>query len=262
MHRALGLTALQADANVSSQISIYEFGHSHSVRKLFRFKITWLKLSPLIHGQVEDEREKLKGISNNKISHHGFDSFSRNERACQFASACKKREFQLGSEEGDGRMLSRNAHCSLGQNQELGSEYRSVRPRILFVNGIAGTGKTTIAFSVADWAYSKGILTANFFFAGDEKDLNDYSLVFSSLAHQIAQFNLDSKHEVAKALEQDPDVARQILVNQFDRLILRPLKAAEPSIPNTTTTTLFILDALDECADKKKICEILRILLS
>jgi predicted alpha/beta-fold hydrolase len=38
-------------------------------------------------------------------------------------------------------------------------------PRVFWLNGLAGTGKTTVARTMADWAHQRGRLAATFFFS-------------------------------------------------------------------------------------------------
>jgi hypothetical protein len=59
-------------------------------------------------------------------------------------------------------------------------------PQIYWLNGLAGTGKSTIAESVAQLAAKDGLLGASFFCLRDEVERSDTSLIFPSLALQLS----------------------------------------------------------------------------
>lgn len=132
-------------------------------------------------------------------------------------------------------------------------------PQVYWVNGLAGTGKTTVAYTLAERARQNGNLGATFFFAKDgEAELHDPSLVFSTLAHQLSSFSDDIAKEVGLALKSDPDVAYSSIGNQWEQLIAAPLRRVSRS---ATGTVVVVLDALDEC-DEAGCMDILRSILS
>ncbi|KLO12393.1 hypothetical protein SCHPADRAFT_998146 [Schizopora paradoxa] len=130
------------------------------------------------------------------------------------------------------------------------------REHIFWLNGLAGTGKSTIATTVADWAREQKILGANFFFARDVAELNTPARVFPTLAFQLAQFDERYKRALFKALEEDKDVQSAKLEVQFDKLIRTPFEAClgERAI-------LVMLDALDECSSEADVKDMLQVLL-
>ncbi|KLO15554.1 WD40 repeat-like protein [Schizopora paradoxa] len=134
-------------------------------------------------------------------------------------------------------------------------------PRIFWLNGMAGLGKSTIARSVAEWAKNSDILGANFFFAHDVQDLHNAALLFPTLAYQLAKFDAGYERQLAKVLSEEADLDHREFATQFERLILEPLLAShQPSEPRRTI--LVVLDAIDECAPETSVREFLRILLT
>ena len=74
-------------------------------------------------------------------------------------------------------------------------------PPVFWLNGMAGTGKSTIAKTIAEYAHDRGILGGSFFFSRDDQQLRDSSLVFPTLAFQLAQFADVFRSLIGKALQ-------------------------------------------------------------
>ncbi|KLO15722.1 hypothetical protein SCHPADRAFT_246730 [Schizopora paradoxa] len=130
------------------------------------------------------------------------------------------------------------------------------QPNIFWLQGLAGIGKTTIARTVAKWADDNGILGASYFFARDEVDLRDPRLVFTTLAFQMARSDENFLRSVAKAIEDDPDIAHKEIEHQFDNLIEKPLQSKSDSTTSWKIMVL-VIDALDECEDHARVEAIL-----
>jgi len=78
-------------------------------------------------------------------------------------------------------------------------------------------------------------------------------MIFPTLAFQLAYKYPLFRKELLKVLKARPDVGRESLCSQMEKLIIGPLKAT--SIP-----ILIIIDALDECKDEEPASAILSIL--
>jgi len=126
-------------------------------------------------------------------------------------------------------------------------------PDIFWLNGLAGTGKSTIAQTFAERSFADGRLGASFFCSRDSEDQNNLRAIFPTIAFQLAKKEPLFRRELLQVLKIDPDVERESLCSQMEKLIVGPLKAA--SIP-----TLIIIDALDECKDEEPASAILSIL--
>ena len=125
--------------------------------------------------------------------------------------------------------------------------------RIFWLNGLAGTGKSTIAQTFAEMAFADGKLGASFFCSRDFEDRSNLQTIFPTLAFQLAYQYSTFRKELLQVLNAHPDVTRQSLCWQMKELIVCPLKA-------THIPTLIIIDALDECKDKEPASAILSIL--
>ena len=64
----------------------------------------------------------------------------------------------------------------------------SEQPEIYWLNGLAGTGKTTIAYTVAERCHEEGILGASFFCSRSDSDCNNPSMIFTTIAYQLGLF--------------------------------------------------------------------------
>ena len=125
--------------------------------------------------------------------------------------------------------------------------------RVFWLNGLAGTGKTTIAQTFAETSFADGKLGASFFCSRAFEDRNNLQAIFPTLAFQLAYQYPKFREQLLQVLKANPDVGRESLCSQLEKVIIRPLKA-------TGIPTLIIIDALDECKDKEPASAILSIL--
>ncbi|KAK3390127.1 hypothetical protein B0H63DRAFT_538288 [Podospora didyma] len=113
---------------------------------------------------------------------------------------------------------------------------------IFWLNGKAGTGKSTISRTVAKSFADDGLLGGSFFFKRGEGDRGKAARVFPTIASQLVCKIPSLASSVRKAIDDDPAVPRKALIDQFERLILQPL-----SCIHHATAIVIIIDALDEC---------------
>jgi hypothetical protein len=119
------------------------------------------------------------------------------------------------------------------------------KSRIFWINGSAGTGKTTIAFTIAEVCKEREILGASFFCSRDDAECSNPNLIFSTVAYQLGQFFPPFNAEVTQALKLNPDIGNAAVPYQLQELIVKPLRAVRNSFPSC----VIVLDALDECKD-------------
>ncbi|KAK0803971.1 hypothetical protein LTR91_008727 [Friedmanniomyces endolithicus] len=131
--------------------------------------------------------------------------------------------------------------------------------RMFWLCGVAGTGKSTIARTVAESLHEDGLLGASFFFKRGRGDRSHATLLFPTIARQLADLFLEVGHAVASALDEDSLLCDKHLQPQFEKLLLQPLQqAGRPSI--RTASVVIVIDALDECENDRNIMTILRLL--
>jgi hypothetical protein len=114
---------------------------------------------------------------------------------------------------------------------------------VFWLTGVAGTGKSTVAKSIADRGSKEHYSVVTFFFSHTSADRRDYSKVIPTLAYQLARDPRLRPHIVA-AVESDKDMAISSTAVQAKKLLFDGLRA--PSSP-MERGVLIVLDALDEC---------------
>lgn len=153
-------------------------------------------------------------------------------------------------------------HCTPGTRVSLLSvlqEWVVNRGKCIFwLNGMAGTGKSTIARTFAHELFDQSRLGASFFFSRGTGDLGHAAKFVSTIACQLADISPLIKKYICEAISQHGTVTRQGLRNQWKELILRPL--ARLSGQSILTLTL-VIDALDECEHEEDIGTLLQLFI-
>lgn len=116
------------------------------------------------------------------------------------------------------------------------------RKHIFWLNGMAGTGKSTVSRSVAKILQSQGRLGATFFFKRGEADRSNASKLFTTIAGQLGQNVPGIRSLLVDALNEHSNLPQKTLREQFENLILAPI-----SNSSITATFTIIIDAIDEC---------------
>jgi hypothetical protein len=130
---------------------------------------------------------------------------------------------------------------------------------IFWLSGWAGTGKSTIARTIAREYYDKECLMASFFFSRGDGDVRDAAKFVGSIATQLAYRSPAFKSLLVKVISNDGGIANKTLRDQWKELILQPLFKLE--IGSSQAPLLIIIDALDECEkdnDMSKVLQLLR----
>lgn len=124
---------------------------------------------------------------------------------------------------------------------------------VYWLNGLAGTGKTSIAQTIAGRIFAGGQLGASFFCSRNSEDRSNLELIFPTLAVQLARKYPEFRSIFVPLAQRDPSIAYESLYNQMDSLLVRPLQ-------QSGTSTVIIIDALDECRDEEPASAILSVL--
>lgn len=123
---------------------------------------------------------------------------------------------------------------------------------------MAGTGKTTLAYTLSEILDTNLMLGATFFCSRLEDDSRNVNCIFPTIAYGLAQRFPSVFHALVNILSKDPDAGCKSLQNQFSDLIATPLKAASNDLAGRPV--VIVIDALDECADQKGVATILSII--
>lgn len=130
---------------------------------------------------------------------------------------------------------------------------------IFWLNGMAGTGKSTICRTVARSFHEKEQLGASFFFKRGEGDRGSAAKLFPTIAKQLIVSIPWLSASVEDAVTKDPDIGRKSLKEQWDKLILQPLLQSKPP-DQQGVKRVVVIDALDECDREEDIRLIIRLL--
>ncbi|KAF9784018.1 hypothetical protein BJ322DRAFT_1125528, partial [Thelephora terrestris] len=124
---------------------------------------------------------------------------------------------------------------------------------VYWLNGLAGTGKSTIAQTIAERMFAEGQLGASFFCSRGFEDRSTLHFIFPTIAIQLARKYPEFRSVFVPLVQSDPGIAYESLYNQMDKLIVGPLKKSSISIT-------IVIDALDECKDEEPASAILSVL--
>jgi WD40 repeat protein len=127
------------------------------------------------------------------------------------------------------------------------------RPPVYWLNGLAGTGKSAIAQTIAERMFADGRLGGSFFCSRDSADRGNLQLIFPTLAVQLARKYPEFRSSLVPLVRSDPECATESLYNQMRRMIVGPLK-------ESGITTVIVIDALDECKDEEPESAILSVI--
>ena len=127
------------------------------------------------------------------------------------------------------------------------------KPPVYWLNGLAGTGKSTIAQTIAERAFADGLLGASFFCSRDFEDRSRLHFILPTLAVQLARVYPQFRSILVSLVQSDPGISHESLYNQMSRLIAQPLM-------DSAISTVIVIDALDECMDDEPASAILSIL--
>jgi hypothetical protein len=139
--------------------------------------------------------------------------------------------------------------CLEGTRQQLLAELtswlNSTEPsdaRVAWLSGLAGTGKTTVARTMADWAYRRGQLAAAYFFSRNTETTRVPSAIIPTLGYQLARYQRSFRSHICAGIESDEDVRDRSIASQATTLLGGLSSTTTPSAP-----LLIVVDALDEC---------------
>jgi hypothetical protein len=123
---------------------------------------------------------------------------------------------------------------------------------------MAGTGKSTIAHTIARAYFEQGRLAASFFFSRGGGDAGNASKFVTTIAMQLAVHIPLVQPYICDAITERPIIANLSLMDQWRLLVLQPLS----KVGGEAIYSIFVvaIDALDECDSEDDIRIILRLL--
>ncbi|KAG8707514.1 hypothetical protein FRC11_007367, partial [Ceratobasidium sp. 423] len=129
---------------------------------------------------------------------------------------------------------------------------------VFWLTGMAGTGKTTICYTLCRQLVSENRLAASFFCSRLHEDCRKVKHIFPSIACQVAKYSSDFRDALLKELRTGGNIHGSELHKQFERLIERPLGGCASKL---THDLIIVIDALDECDGSSDTAKMLGLLL-
>lgn len=126
---------------------------------------------------------------------------------------------------------------------------------LLWLNGIAGTGKSTVARTASRMWHDGNTLGASFFFSSGNGEVSSSKKLMSTLAWQLANRIPATRQAICDAFREREDIINSSLWDQWEHLILTPLSKVK--LEGGQSTLVIVVDALDECDEKNNVRGIL-----
>lgn len=167
-------------------------------------------------------------------------------------------------QENDDLMAEFEGRCLPGTRIELVEEVTEWATcldgkRVFLLNGMAGTGKSTVSRTIAKSFDNIGILGASFFFQRNAGDRGNAKRLFSTIARQLVRIIPQMIHGIRTAVIEDPGISEKSVEKQFKELLLQPLLGLEQS-NRRARPIVVVIDALDECEQTIDIEKVLKLL--
>ena len=129
-------------------------------------------------------------------------------------------------------------------------------PRVFWLNGQVGTGKSTIARTVARRQFELGNLAASFFFSRGGGEASRADKFATTIALQLAQNYPVCRRHIYEIIKEYPEVLNLQLQEQWERLVLPALSRVD-----TATILVVVVDALDECDNEEDFRKLIGLLV-
>ncbi len=131
---------------------------------------------------------------------------------------------------------------------------------IFWLKGMAGTGKSTIAVTVASRLQEQSKALATYFFKRGLGDLAHARRLIPTIAWQLSQCSASYRHLIMATIREVPDIGQSASIrDQYEELLVRPLHKLQPLAP-ADDPFFVVIDALDECEEQDDLRMLLRLL--
>ncbi|KAF3011345.1 hypothetical protein E8E14_006824 [Neopestalotiopsis sp. 37M] len=164
----------------------------------------------------------------------------------------------------DSHAEEHNQQCLEGTRTEILSEiaewvHDPSSQTVYWLNGMAGTGKSTISRTLARQFSESYGLGATFFFKRGEGDVGGISKFFTTIASQLIQQWPGMARDVQAIIEADPAIVTRAMREQFQKLIIDPMSDISFDTDHHRSC-LIIVDALDECEPQEDVQSLIKLL--
>lgn len=143
---------------------------------------------------------------------------------------------------------SRRTRCLKGTRSDVlqyATHWVSVpdpQDNLLWIYGMAGSGKSTITTTLANYFRETGQLGAFLFFNRDVEDQSDPTTTVRTMAYQVGTSHPQIGQLIADTIKNTPSLLFSPIYFQFKKLLVGSLS----SLKDTDTRVVIIIDAIDE----------------
>ncbi|RXW19224.1 hypothetical protein EST38_g6629 [Candolleomyces aberdarensis] len=139
-------------------------------------------------------------------------------------------------------------------------EDRESPQRLLCMTGAAGSGKSALQQTMAEYCSKSNILGSAYFFAAADPTRNTTSSLIPTVAYQLGQRNPGLKEYIGSAVEEDELIFSKSLLSQMNALICNPVRRLRASgkLDLASFRYVILIDGLDECKGEDRQAEILK----
>jgi hypothetical protein len=133
-------------------------------------------------------------------------------------------------------------------------------PRVLWLYGTAGKGKSAVAHTIASWFDERSGPGACFCFDRKRQAERRHEKIFTTIARDLADSDPNIRRALARALRDDDELRHTTdITRQWKEFLLGPLDAVSKAVD---APVLIVIDGLDESGDAHFQEQILRMLVS
>ncbi|KIM82890.1 hypothetical protein PILCRDRAFT_7772 [Piloderma croceum F 1598] len=129
---------------------------------------------------------------------------------------------------------------------------------IFWLHGLAGSGKSTISTTLAEYFRALGWLGAFLFFDRNNPSSSEPAAVVPTLCYKLASFDPTIRAAVCTQIEHDPSITEASLRVQFTKLLCEPLSSL--AVLHDKGPVIVVLDAFDECGNASSRRDLLALL--
>ena len=132
------------------------------------------------------------------------------------------------------------------------------KENVLWLQGVAGSGKSTISTTIAQRFLTLRRRGAFLHFNRNDEVNSSPAAVIRTISHQLARFHPLIRNAICETLKAHPGLETAPLSIQFEELVRIPLYSIASL--ESEGPIVIVLDALDECGDARSRADVLEVL--
>ena len=126
------------------------------------------------------------------------------------------------------------------------------------MDGMAGTGKTTILYSLCKWLKESDQLGGDFCCSRGSLPCRNVNSIIPTIAYRLAQYSPTFRSALGNILEKNPEAVTWDVRLQFQKLIQQPMQELKSTMLNGVVVAI---DAPDKCNNNGQVLLFLQTLI-